>query len=92
MMKKISRADPLDSLPDIPFDENLPQRLDCTAKNVLQLIGSLPEGQQRVMKLRCIDDLDNDEIARITGYSEGNVRQLLSRARKCLRKYFDDEK
>ncbi len=51
---------------------------------------TLPESQRAVIDLKFFRHLDNAEIARRTGLSEGNVRQLLSRARKTIRRNMKD--
>lgn len=47
-----------------------------------RIVDSLPEGQREVVRLSAFDERSNEEIAELTGYSPGNVRQLLSRGRK----------
>lgn len=54
-------------------------------QHMMRLIGLLPPDQQRVLRLRAFDDFTTGQIARMTGLSEDNVRQLLSRARRHLR-------
>lgn len=60
---------------------------DVAAK-VMQRISQLPPDQQQVITLRDIDDLSYREIAAQTGLSEGNIRVILSRARKAVRQLF----
>jgi len=52
---------------------------------VERAISSLPEAQRRVIRLSVYSCCSNDEIASQTGFSDSNVRQLLSRARKSIR-------
>lgn len=52
---------------------------------VTALMKQLPEAQRMVMKLSSFHGLSNREISRLTGYSDENVRVLLSRGRKKLR-------
>lgn len=54
------------------------------------LIDRLPEGQRRVIRLSSFEGLGNDEIAALTGQTDNNVRQLLSRGRKRLRQLIAD--
>ncbi len=54
-------------------------------KEVSRLIDLLPENQRQVLRLRSINDCSMEEIEHITGLSAGNIRVLLSRARKTLR-------
>jgi RNA polymerase sigma-70 factor (ECF subfamily) len=55
---------------------------------VIQMISTLPDAQQTVLRMRHIDRLETSEIARITGSSEEAIRQNLSRARKRILKMF----
>lgn len=56
-----------------------------TRQRLEVLIDSLPPGQCKVIRLSSFGGLDNTEIAEITGQTESNVRQLLSRGRRRLR-------
>lgn len=56
-------------------------RLDYT----MRLVDRLPPDQQRVLRLRVIDEMEYSQIETATGLSAGNVRVLLSRARRRLR-------
>lgn len=57
-------------------------------ERVMEIIEDLPEAQRRVILMRDVDGLELEEIARDTGYSNVNVRALLSRARAKIRKHF----
>ena len=46
---------------------------------------NLPEQQRRVMTLKDVDDRSMDDIAALTGLEPGNIRVILSRARKTVR-------
>ncbi len=56
---------------------------------VMHLIDCLPETQRQVIMLRDVDDCSYEEIETTTGLSAGNVRVLLSRARKTIREQFN---
>ena len=58
--------------------------------HVMKVIDTLPAAQQVVLRLRHIDGMPMDEIARLTGASEAAVRKQLSRARMAVRKYYLD--
>ena len=82
----------------IPLDE----RLTITADNdvgrdiesrdsinmVLSLIDNLPSNQRDIMRMRDIADAPFDEIETVTGLSPGNIRTLLSRARKKIKEQY----
>lgn len=70
-------------------DEQL--MLDEAGRCVDRIMARLPENQRAVMRMRHVEGLDIDEIARIAGTSEGNVRTLLSRARKNVKQQFVKE-
>lgn len=59
------------------------------AQVVKQLIGQLPDKQRRVVVLRDVKGCTFEEIGRITGLTESNIRVLLSRARKKIRDDFN---
>lgn len=58
--------------------------------HVMKVIDTLPAAQQVVLRLRHIDGMPMDEIARLTGASEAAVRKQLSRARMAVRKNYLD--
>lgn len=57
---------------------------------IYKLIETLPPSQRTAIKLSGISGFENAEIAELTGQTESNVRQLLSRARRKLRKMWSD--
>lgn len=59
-------------------------------RHVSSLLASLPESQQRVIKMSSILGMDNREIATATGLSDVNVRTLLSRGRRRLKQLFEN--
>ena len=56
-----------------------------TAEAVRQIILSLPSPQKEVMILRELEELEFDEISRITGLGLNNIRVLLSRGRSKVK-------
>ena len=75
-------------------DYDIPDDLTNTEKdmenreaieNIKHIISSLPEKQQRILKLRGFADCTLEDIETITGESAVNIRVLLSRARNTLR-------
>lgn len=55
---------------------------------VMQLIEQLPDNQRDVIRMRDIADLPFEEIEAATGLSPGNIRTLLSRARKKIKEQY----
>ncbi len=58
------------------------------ADKVMELINLLPANQRDVMKMRDIADLPFEDIEAATGLSPGNIRTLLSRARKKVKEQY----
>lgn len=69
--------------------ETMLENRDRLAK-VLAGIESLPDVQRNVVKLSTMTGLPPDDVAKMSGLSPGNVRTILSRARKQLRNLFKD--
>lgn len=59
-------------------------------KNVMAIINDLPETQQQVIMMHDVYGYEYDEIERATGCNYGNIRVLLSRARKTIKNHFTD--
>ncbi len=55
---------------------------------LMAVIDQLPPPQRRVILMHDVEGMDNAEIASLTGYTEVNIRVLLSRARKYVRQLF----
>lgn len=71
-------------------DAGLPAFANEIARRIDVAIESLPEMQRLVARLHLVENLDQDEIATITGLSDGTVRSHLSLARKKLREQLAD--
>lgn len=71
---------------DVRGDAPPPDRIDReTLSHVLKMIEELPPKQRDVLKMRVFEDKEYEEISRLTGMSQINVRVNLSMARKTLR-------
>lgn len=57
-------------------------------QNVDRILGSLPDAQQTLIRLRHIEGYDNAAIAALLGSTEGAVRTALSRARRHIATIF----
>ncbi|MNL01465.1 ECF RNA polymerase sigma factor RpoE [compost metagenome] len=51
-----------------------------------ELLGQLKEREQSILKMKFLDDLEYKEIAAILNESESNIRQIVSRSLKFLKK------
>lgn len=57
-----------------------------TLSRVMKEMERLPEKQAKVLRMRALEGLEYDEIARRTGLSQVNIRVLINMARKTLKK------
>lgn len=73
--------------PPVPFTEGVESRVDNAevVAAVRAAIGGLGEPQQTVVTLRDVEGLSTQEVAQLTGLSEGNVRVILHRGRAKVR-------
>jgi len=72
-------------------DRSTPEELYIDSeedKQVVRLMETLPDVQQTTLRMKHIDGLEVEDIARITGSAEATVRSNLSRARKKMMNYF----
>lgn len=67
---------------DLASDENILHEI--SAKHLMGLIQSLPEGYRMVFNLYGIEGFKHHEIAKQLGISEGTSKSQYSRARKIL--------
>lgn len=88
-LRAANAIDSVESLPDTP-DRNELRRSDARSdlELVIRIINSLPPNQRLVIRLSSLSGYSNEEIARITGLTDVNVRTLLSRGRKTIRNLF----
>lgn len=75
-------------------EESADSRLEKmdSRNSVGELLATLPENMRRVMILRTFSECSIEEIEKITGLSGGNIRTLLSRARKRIKEFIGNEK
>lgn len=57
-------------------------------RELMDIISSIPSAQQALIRMRHIEELEINEIAAITGSTEGAIRVALSRARTQIKKIF----
>ncbi len=65
--------------------------VDEQARRVLDALGSLPERQQEIVRLKFQEELSYREIGEITGLSASNVGFLLHAALKSIRQHLGAE-
>jgi len=85
----------------LPLDENAPSG-EATPETALMvrdrlrrvesLMETLPEKEREVLRMRVYEGMSYSDISKKTGLSEGNLRVLLSQARKYLRTHENDLK
>lgn len=68
-------------------DKDMDKKYD--SEHLLNIVGQLPELQQAVLRMKYIDELEVEEIARILNCSRESVWMNLSRARKKARELFN---
>lgn len=71
--------------------DSLSQSEDATPKieEAQELLGQLKEREQSILKMKYLDELEYKEIAARLNESESNIRQIVSRSLKFLRKKGD---
>ncbi|MBB3187259.1 RNA polymerase sigma factor [Microbacter margulisiae] len=92
---RILRRVDFDELTDISFstDRSPYEQVEQQdlAERIKKLMAFLPEQQRTVIHLRDVDDLEFEEITRITGMSENAIKVNLSRARQKIRELLNKE-
>ena len=81
-----SRSEPLEAI-TLPSEDSPDRQVEQRdqLRQVRRLIEELPPNHRQVFRLRGMEDCSLEEIAQITGFSDANVRTLLSRARKYIK-------
>ena len=79
-------AETIERIADADLVDLIEARDSCSLVN--RLIELLPDNQRQVITMRDIADLSFEDIQSATGLSPGNVRTLLSRARKKIKQQF----
>ena len=85
MLRRRKITAPLEEAEAVDASDNREVEYRDTRQRIEILIESLPAGQREVVRMSGIGGFDNSEIARATGFTETNVRQMLSRGRRRLR-------
>lgn len=86
MIKSRRATEGLDEFTGIVAEESsVGMEYQETTLRVEAAINSLPDNQQKAIRLSSFEQLSNEEIADVMGVTNDNVRALLSRGRKRLR-------
>jgi RNA polymerase sigma-70 factor (ECF subfamily) len=75
---------------DIPETASLSKQIELLdeAEKIKYLINKLPDQQRQVIMMKHWDECSDEEIEQATGLSAGNIRVILSRARKTIREQY----
>jgi RNA polymerase sigma-70 factor (ECF subfamily) len=84
--RMVRKVELLDKVPH-PEDTHTESRTDIkdALRYLLQEMEKLPDKQRVVLRMRAVEGLEYEDIARRTGLSEVYVRVLVTMARKTLR-------
>lgn len=84
--RMVRKSEPLDKVPH-PEDTHTESRTDIkdALRYLLQEMEKLPDKQRVVLRMRAVEGLEYEDIARRTGLSEVYIRVLVTMARKTLR-------
>ena len=55
-----------------------------------KMLAKLDDETRHIFTLKIINDMKYREIAEITGHSEANIKVIIHRARKTLKKHFQE--
>ena len=72
----------LDDSPNFAYDANVIDRM--SANELMDLVMQLPSKYRSVFNLFAVEGFSHQEIAELTGITEGNSKLRLNRARKML--------
>lgn len=76
-----------ENIESIPLINEIEQKDEVNY--IKRLIDKLPDQQRQVMIFKHWDNYSDEEIEQITGLSQGNIRVILSRARKTIKEQFN---
>lgn len=82
-LEDVKPADRRDEADVSATSNEIAQRIDAA-------IGELPEMQRLVARLHLVEEMDHQQIAAITGLSDGTIRSHLSHARAKLKQKLAD--
>jgi len=59
-------------------------------KHIQFIMGQLPVQQEQIIRLKVWDNLTDEEIEKITGLTRGNIKVIVSRARKKIKELYQN--
>lgn len=76
---------------NMPSDDSLIARIENRDRlvHVENIMEKLPEQQKHLIRLKVWDNLSDEEIEKITGLTRGNIRMIISRAKKTIKKIYE---
>ena len=83
--EKLYRATPMSGLAQEIGDTTEPVYDGIPMETLLRMINELPEKYRTAFNLYVVDEIKQEEIARMMGETQTNVRSLISRAKSKLR-------
>jgi RNA polymerase sigma-70 factor (ECF subfamily) len=57
-------------------------------RHIQYIINRLPDQQKKLIRMKIWEDLSDGEIEQQTGLTKGNIKVIISRARKMVRKLY----
>ena len=91
-LKKVKpEINPIDGI-HIPAIDSLQAEIENRDKltHIQFIMKQLPAQQQRVIRLKVWDNHSDEEIEKITGLTRGNIKVLVSRARKKIKELYQN--
>ncbi|MDR1593253.1 MAG: RNA polymerase sigma factor [Prevotellaceae bacterium] len=75
---------------NIPADDSLISRIEDKERLVYvqNIMEKLPAQQKQVIQLKIWDNMSNEEIEKITGLTQGNIKVIISRAKKTIKEIY----
>ena len=74
----------------VPASESVEEQIEKQEqlKYIQVIMSQLSEQQRQVVELKIWDNLSDEEIARQTGLKKGNIKVIISRARKIIKERY----
>jgi RNA polymerase sigma-70 factor (ECF subfamily) len=75
---------------NVPAMDSFITRIENKDKlsHIQAIMAELPEQQRRIIQLKIWDNLPDKEIEKLTGLTQGNIKMIVSRARKTIKKLY----